>query len=46
MGSFPGRTENERIENFVKSLGFTDADIVAFRDFMLEPPTADNKPKQ
>ena len=46
MGSFPGRTENERIENFVKSLGFTDADIAAFRDFMLEPPIADNKPKQ
>ena len=37
IGAFPGATENERIESYVKSLGFTDADIAAFRDFMLEP---------
>ena len=40
IGSFPGATENERIEGFVKSLGFTYADIAAFRDFMLEPVAA------
>ena len=37
IGAFPGATENERIESYVKSLGFTDSDIAAFRDFMLEP---------
>ena len=40
IGAFPGATENERIENYVRSLGFTDADIAAFRNFMLEPVDA------
>ena len=40
IGAFPGATENERIESYVKSLGFTDADIAAFRNFMLEPAGA------
>ena len=45
IGTFPGSTENERIEGFVKSLGFTDADIGRFREFMLEPaPIAGMRP--
>lgn len=35
-GAYPGGTELGRIERFVKDLGFTDADIAAWRAFMLE----------
>ena len=31
-----GETIHERVEAFVKSCGFTDADIAHFRDLMLE----------
>ena len=34
---YPGQTLNERMVAFVKSLGFTDADLARFRDIMLEP---------
>lgn len=34
---YPGRTLNEKVEAFVKSLGFTEADIDHFRALMLEP---------
>ena len=34
---FPGATIRERVEAFVKSVGFTDADIASFRARMLEP---------
>ena len=33
---FPGETLNERIENYVRSVGFTDEDIANFRSIMLE----------
>lgn len=33
---FPGETLNERIENYVRSVGFTDEDIAKFRSIMLE----------
>ena len=35
--AFPGKTLCERVEAFVKSVGFTDAEIAAFRNLMLEP---------
>ena len=34
---FPGATIRERVEAYVKSIGFTDADIASFRARMLEP---------
>ena len=34
---FPGATLRERVEAYVKSIGFTDADIASFRARMLEP---------
>ena len=34
--AYPGATIHERVEAFVKSCGFTDADIARFRDLMLE----------
>lgn len=33
---YPGKTINERIEAYVKSLGFADGDIAKFRNLMLE----------
>ena len=36
FADFPGKTLNERIVAYVKSLGFTDADIARFRELMLE----------
>lgn len=33
---YPGETLRERVENYVKSVGFTDADIASFRKLMLE----------
>ena len=32
----PGRTTREKVEGYVKSLGFTDADLATFRGIMLE----------
>ncbi len=34
--AYPGATIHERVVAFVKSCGFTDADIARFRDLMLE----------
>ena len=34
---FPGTNINEKIVAYVKSVGFTDADIEKFRELMLEP---------
>lgn len=36
MEKIPGATMKEKCENYVKSLGFTDADIATFREIMLE----------
>lgn len=33
---YPGKTARERAEGYVKSLGFTDADIAKFRSIMLK----------
>ncbi len=33
---FPGKTINEKIEGYVRSVGFTDEDIAKFRSIMLE----------
>ena len=33
---FPGANTTEKVAEYVKSLGFTDADIARFRDIMLE----------
>lgn len=38
LEDYPGESLQERIESFVKSLGFTDADVRAFEEIMLEPP--------
>ncbi len=35
--AFPGATIHERVAAYVKSVGFTDADIAKFRELMLEP---------
>ena len=35
--AFPGATIHEKVAVYVKSLGFTDADIAKFRELMLEP---------
>ena len=35
--AFPGATIHEKVAAYVKSLGFTDADIAKFRELMLEP---------
>jgi len=35
--AFPGATIHERVAAYVKSVGFTDADIEKFRELMLEP---------
>ena len=35
--AFPGATLHERVAAYVKSVGFTDADIEKFRELMLEP---------
>ena len=34
---WPGETINERVEAYVLSLGFSAADLDAFRERMLEP---------
>ena len=34
--AYPGATTREKVEAYVKKLGFTDADIAKFRDIMLE----------
>ena len=34
--AYPGATTREKVEAYVKELGFTDADIAKFRDIMLE----------
>ena len=34
--NWPGATLCEKLENYVKSLGFTEADIATFREIMLE----------
>lgn len=34
--AFPGASLRERVEGFVKSIGFTDADLESFRERMLE----------
>jgi len=34
---WPGDTINERVEAYVRSLGFADADIATLRDILLEP---------
>lgn len=33
---YPGQNQNEKVVEFVKSLGFSDADIAKFRSLMLE----------
>ncbi|MBQ6009979.1 MAG: tyrosine-protein phosphatase [Kiritimatiellae bacterium] len=35
--AFPGATIHEKVVAYVKSVGFTDADIAKFRELMLEP---------
>ena len=35
--AFPGATIHEKVAAYVKSAGFTDADIAKFRELMLEP---------
>ena len=35
---WPGETINERVEAYVLSLGFSEADLDAFRERLLEPP--------
>ena len=35
--AFPGATIHEKVIAYVKSVGFTDADIAKFRELMLEP---------
>lgn len=37
FAKYPGTTTCEKAEGYVKSLGFTDKDIQAFRDIMLKP---------
>ena len=37
FAKYPGATERERVEAYVKEQGFTDADIAKFRAIMLEP---------
>ena len=37
FAKYPGATERERVEAYVKAQGFTDADIAKFRTIMLEP---------
>ena len=34
--AYPGTNTREKVEAYVKALGFTDADIAKFRDIMLE----------
>ena len=36
LSAFEGATMNEKIENFVLSCGFTQADIAKFRKLMLD----------
>ncbi len=36
FNSYPGKTVQERVKNYVLSLGFTEADIAKFRSIMLE----------
>ena len=38
FAKYPGATPMERVEAYVKELGFTDADIARFRAIMLEAP--------
>ena len=38
---YPGSTTGERVAAFVKSLGFTDADIARLREILLEEPEDD-----
>ena len=38
LEGYQGESIQKRIESFVKSLGFTDADLLTFREIMLEPP--------
>ena len=38
FASFPGATARERVEAYVRSVGFTDGDIETFRKIMLEEP--------
>ena len=37
FAKYPGATERERVEAYVKAQGFTDADLAKFRTIMLEP---------
>ena len=37
MDAYPGTTLTERIVSYVKSCGFTDADIARVREIMLAP---------
>ena len=37
FAKYPGATERERVEAYVKEQGFTDADLAKFRAIMLEP---------
>ena len=39
LAAYPGETVNARAEAFVRSLGFTDADLAKFRSLMLENKT-------
>ena len=36
LNKYPGATMKEKCENYVKALGFTDADLAKFRSIMLE----------
>ena len=36
MDAYPGSTLNERIETYVKSAGFTDAEIARLRSLLLQ----------
>lgn len=40
LSAYPGETVNARAEAFVRSLGFTDADLAKFRSLMLEDGAA------
>ena len=40
FNAYPGETIREKVENGLKSLGFTDADFKKYREIMLEPSAA------
>lgn len=43
LSGYPGATLNQKIESYVKSVGFSDKDIRKFREIMLEPIKEDGR---